>query len=340
MNSRPAVPAGLLALVVAALLAAPSTALGQARPADSSTAAAEKTSPAPRTAWGDPDLQGTYTIKTITPLQRPAQFADKAFLTPEEVAEFEKAAASAIGADSREGAGTDADVSRAYNEFWWDRGTQVAGLRTSLIVDPPNGRLPPLTPEAIERNRFETTRWAFRSAGAAQGRGTDSWLDRSLFERCITRAMPGSMLPTAYNNTYRIVQTPGYVAIQIEMFPHVRLIPVAERRELGDNVRLWLGDSRGHWEGDTLVVETDHFTDKASYQGSAENMRIVERFTRVNDEAIDYQLTVEDPTTFTAPWTAAVPMTRTDEDLYEYACHEGNYGLEGILSAARSAERE
>jgi hypothetical protein len=320
-----------------AVLVGSTPAFGQAAASDAPAAGAESSFIPPRTAWGDPDLQGTYTNKTITPLQRPTQFADKPFLTAEEVAELESAA-EARDRDANREVGTERDVSGAYNDFWWDGGTQTAGLRTSLIIDPPNGRMPNLTPDAERRNQLDTVAWEFKNAGAAQGRGTDSWLDRSFFERCITRGMPGAMLPSAYNNTYVIVQSPGYVAVQLEMFPHVRVIPVGPKPALGSGVRLLLGDPRGHWEGDTLVVETGNFTDKVSYSGAAENMRLVERFRLVDEDLLDYQVTVEDATTFTAPWTASVPMRRTDEHLFEYACHEGNYGLEGILSAARSEE--
>ena len=329
MNPRTAASVGAWAL--AASLLTPHLGLAQAARGDSSWTP-------PRTAWGDPDLQGTYTNKTVTPLERPAEFADKPFLTAEEAVAYEKRLAGTRSADSREGAGTDADVSRAYNEFWWDRGTKVAGRQTSLVVDPPDGRIPPVTAEARDRERFEAVRPTFRSTGAAGGRGADSWTDRSLFERCITRGMPSAMLPTAYNNTYRIVQAPGFVAIQMEMFPHVRIIPLDRRPPLGSDIRSWLGDSRGRWEGNTLVVEVGNLTDRATFRGSAENMRMVERFTRTADGSIDYRVTVEDPTTFSRPWTAAVPMMATDEGLFEYACHEGNYGLEGILSAARAEE--
>ncbi len=291
----------------------------------------------PRTPWGDPDLQGTFSNRTITPFERPANVEGREFFTPEEVAALEGRAQQSSG-DANRQRGTSGDVTRAYNDFWWDRGTTVTSPRTSLVIDPPDGRVPPLTEQAQQRAAEEYRRPAFRGAGA-DGRGTDSWLDRSTFERCITRGMPAAMSPTAYNNNYRIVQSPGYVAIQIEMLGGVRVIPTDGRPHLSDSIRLWIGDSVGHWEGDTLVVETTNLTDKVLYRGSAENMRLVERFTRVGPGAIDYRVTIVDPTTFTKPWTLAIPLVDTGEGLFEYACHEGNYGLAGILGGAREQER-
>jgi hypothetical protein len=292
----------------------------------------------PRTPWGEPDLQGTFSNRTITPFERPANVAGREFFTPEEAAALEKRAAEQSGDENRQ-KGTNADVTRAYNDFWWDRGTKVTTLRTSLVIDPPDGRIPPLTEEAKLRAADEAKRPAFRGAGA-NGRGTDSWLDRSVFERCITRGMPGAMSPTAYNNNYRITQAPGYVAIQIEMLGGTRVIPTTGRPHLGGSIRQWMGDSVGRWDGDTLVVETTNFTDKVLYRGAAENLTLVERFTRIGPDEIDYRVTVIDPTTFTRPWTIAIPYVNTGEEMFEYACHEGNYGMEGILSGAREEERK
>ena len=301
------------------------------------TAAVPKNWTPPRTPWGEPDLQGTYSNRTITPFERPANVAGREFFTPEEVAALEKRAQEQSGDEGRS-KGTRGDVERAYNDFWWDRGTKVTSLRTSLVIDPADGRVPALTEQAKERAADEPKRPAFRGTGA-NGRGTDSWLDRSTFERCITRGMPGAMSPTAYNNNYRITQGPGYVAIQIEMLGGTRVIPTDGRRHISQSIRQWMGDSVARWEGDTLVVDTTNFTDKVLYRGAAEDLHLVERFTRVGPGQIDYRVTITDPTTFTQPWTVAIPFIDTGEDMFEYACHEGNYGMEGILSGAREEER-
>ena len=293
----------------------------------------------PRTPWGEPDLQGTFSNRTITPFERPANVAGREFFTPEEVAALERAAQEQSGDETRS-KGTRGDVERAYNDFWWDRGTKVTSTRTSLVIDPPDGRVPPLTDEAKQRAAMEHLRPAYRGAGAAGARGVDSWLDRSLFERCLTRGMPGAMSPTAYNNNYRITQAPGYVAIQIEMLGGTRVIPTDGRPRISPSIRQWMGHSVGRWEGDTLVVETTHFTDKVLYRGAAENLHLTERFTRVGPDEIEYRVTISDPTTFTRPWTLAIPFVNTGEEMFEYACHEGNYGMEGILSGAREEERK
>jgi hypothetical protein len=292
----------------------------------------------PKTPWGEPDLQGTFSNRTITPFERPNNVNGREFFTPEEVANMEKAAASRNGDEGRN-KGTRGDVERAYNDFWWDRGTKVTTLRTSMVVDPPDGKVPPLTEEARKRQADEAKRPAFRGAGA-NGRGTDTWLDRSTFERCITRGLPGAMSPTAYNNNYRITQSPGYVAIQIEMLGGTRVIPTDGRSHISSSIRQWMGNSTGRWEGDTLVIETKNFTDKVLYRGAAENLQLVERIKRVGPDELEYRVTITDPTTFTRPWTLAIPYVNTGEDMFEYACHEGNYGMEGILSGAREEERK
>jgi hypothetical protein len=291
----------------------------------------------PKTPWGEPDLQGTFSNRTITPFERPNNVT-REFFTPEEVAAMEKAA-SGRGGDEGRNRGTRGDVERAYNDFWWDRGTKVTTLRTSLVVDPPDGRVPAITEEARKRQADEAKRPAFRGTGA-NGRGTDTWLDRSTFERCITRGLPGAMSPTAYNNNYRITQAPGFVAIQIEMLGGTRVIPTDGRPHVNGSIRQWMGDSVGRWDGDTLVVETKNFTDKILYRGAAENLQLVERIRRVGPNELEYRVTVNDPTTFTRPWTLSIPYINTGEDMFEYACHEGNYGMEGILSGAREEERK
>jgi len=308
----------------------------QAQAPPAATPAAKKWTP-PRTPWGEPDLQGTFSNRTITPFERPSNVGGREFFTAEEVAALEKGAQERNGDEGRN-KGTRADVERAYNDFWWDRGTKVTTPRTSLVIDPRDGRVPPPTEAAKLRAADEARRLAFRGAGAS-GRGTDSWLDRSTFERCITRGMPGVMSPTAYNNNYRITQSPGYVAIQIEMLGGTRVIPTDGRSHVGRSIRNWMGDSVGRWEGETLVVDTTNFTDKILYRGAAENLHLTERFTRVGPGEIDYRVTISDSTTFSKPWTLAIAFVNTGEEMFEYACHEGNYGMEGILSGAREEER-
>lgn len=324
-----------IALLVA-ITTPPSVFAQGSRPAD--TAAPSKKWTAPRTPWGEPDLQGTYSNRTITPFERPANVSGREFFTKEEVAELEKRAQEQSGDEGRT-KGTRGDVERAYNDFWWDRGTKVTTPRTSLVVDPPDGRVPAQTEAAKLRAADEAKRPAFRGTGA-NGRGTDTWLDRSTFERCITRGMPGAMSPTAYNNNYRITQSPGFVAIQIEMLGGTRVIPTDGRQHVSSSIRQWMGNSTGRWEGDTLVVETTNFTDKILYRGAAENLQLVERIKRVGPDELEYRVTVTDPTTFTRPWTLVIPYVNTGEDMFEYACHEGNYGMEGILSGAREEERK
>jgi hypothetical protein len=290
--------------------------------------------PAPgkwRTAWGDPDLQGSWSNATTTPLQRPAKFAGREFLTPEEKAALDRE--TDIGTDRRNENKVQ-DVNEAYNRFWWDRG--YSDGRTSLIFDPPDGKIPALTPEGQKRRAAFRRTEGFGEDSAA-GRA-DSWLDRSQYERCIIRA-PLPRVPSGYDNNYQIVQTPGYVAIIQEQMHETRLIPLDGRAHLDKSVRQWLGDSRGHWEGDTLVVETTNFSDRTDFEGSGPNMRLVERWTRVADDHIDYRFTVEDPTTWTRPWSAAIGWNKIGL-LYEYACHEGNYGLQGILEGGRAADAE
>ena len=310
----------LTVTVIVALASVPAAGQGATATPDTSTA--------PRTTWGDPDLQGVWDFRTITPMERPSELAGKEVLTDEEAAEFTQETLRRRDHDRppREGSpGT-------YNQFWWDYGTELTDdNRTSLIVDPPDGRVPPLTPDAQER---AGTRSAYRRDHPA-----DSWEDRSVAERCILGFNSGPpMRPSAYNNNVQLFQVPGYVVVLNEMVHDARIVPLDGRPHLAQDVGQWHGDSRGRWEGDTLVVDTRNFTHKTSFRGSTENLRLVERFTRVDADTLLYEFTVDDHTVFGSPWTAAVPMTKSPVPMYEYACHEGNYGMEGILAGHRADE--
>ena len=287
----------------------------------------------PRTAWGAPDLQGVWDFRTITPLQRPEQYGDREFLTREEAAVLEQ---GAVDRDQRlllaEARRTEAGGSvGAYNNFWMDRGTRtIETRRTSLIVDPPNGRMPEMSEAGQARAAARRERRAEHPA--------DSWLDRSTFDRCILGFNTGPpMTPGGYNQNMQVFQTEDTVVILNEMVHDSRIIPIDGTPRTG--IRSWTGESRGRWEGDTLVVETDNFTDKTRWRGSTENMTLVERLTRQDDDTLVYTFTVTDPDTWTQPWTAEIPMRRGEQPLYEYACHEGNYSMEGILAGARADER-
>jgi hypothetical protein len=266
-------------------------------------------------------------------LERPLDLAGKKFFTPEEAAKYERETNQRNDADNRESS-PEADVNHAYNQFWWDRGTKVVpGLRTSLIVDPPEGRIPPLTPAAQKR-------MAEQLAYTRQ-HSTDGPENRLLQERCLNWPTAGPpMLPSFYNNEYQIVQTSSTVEIVVEMIHDARIIPLDGRPHLPANIRQWMGDPRGHWEGKTLVVDTTNFTDKTRFRGADENLHLIERFTRVNPETLLYEFTVDDPTAFTKPWTAQIPMTKSKGPVFEYACHEGNYAMVDILAGARAAEKK
>jgi len=287
----------------------------------------------PRTAGGQPDLEGVWSNPTLTPLERPAEFAGKPVLTEQEAGAYVQRHLQEVNTDRRDG-GAQVDVGRSYNEFWRDRGNDlVADRRTSLIVDPPDGRIPPLTPAARKRVE-ESQQWM-------QAHATDGPEGRSLGERCITWPTSGPpMLPGPYNSDMRIVQAPGYVVILIEMIHDVRVIPLDGRPHLSPQVREWMGDSRGHWEGNTLVVDTTNFTPEYSFHGSDANLHLTERFTRVSPDAIQYEFTVDDSTAFTKPWTARIPLNKAAGTVFEFACHEGNYALTDILAGARAAEKK
>ena len=298
----------------------------------------------PRTPWGDPDLQGTWDFTTITALERPAQFAGREFLTDAEATVLEKqinqqrfqteaTSPGSLGGIPR----TESDPGIYNLGWWWEPNGRrlVRTRRTSLVVDPPDGRIPALTApaQAIMRARDEARA---RSHTAA---------DLPLAERCIMGFNSGPpMVPGPYNNLVQLFQSPGYVVIVNEMVHDARVVPLDSRPPLGNAHRFWAGDSRGHWDGNTLVVETRNFTDNGTGTFGVpglidRNMVLVERFTRVDDNVLTYRFTVNDPTVWTRPWSAEVPMTRIAGFVMEYGCHEGNYGLANILAGARAAER-
>jgi len=294
------------------------------------TTAGAKTWTPPRTPEGRPDLQGVWTFATVTPMERPDELAGKNVLTDEDIAKVEATAAEGrIDRAPRKG-----DVG-AYNQFWIDRGTKVVATRqSSLIVDPPDGKLPAFTPEG-EKTHAAITEATKSNAGAE---------DRYLAERCIVGFNAGPpMLSSAYNNLVQLFQTPGYVVILNEMVHSWRIVPTDARPH--GTLRQWSGDSRGRWEGDTLVIDTIRFRDDGigvlsqKLQGTGKNLHVVERFRRVDGETLLYEFTVDDPTVWTKPWSGSMPTTKTAERIFEYACHEGNYGMRGILAGARAEEK-
>lgn len=306
----------------------------------------------PRTPDGRPDLQGTWTNATITPVERPSKFT-RLVLTEAEAAELEKAVADRIerldapsdpnrpappkGGDGSTGAAGNVG---GYNYFWIDAGTKVAVVngerRSSLVVDPPDGKVPPLTEEARKRSADRM------AALRARGGEYDHPEFRPLAERCLLSFGSSSgppMLPNYfYNNNYQIVQTPDHVMILVEMVHDVRIIRMNAKEHLPKHIRPWMGDSIGHWQGDTLVVETTNFHPLQTFRGASENLRVIERFTRADADTMLYRFTIDDPTTFTRPWSGEVPFEAADEPIYEYACHEGNYALSNVLSGERDRE--
>ena len=283
---------------------------------------------------GQRDLQGIWTNPTITPFERPAALADKEFLTEKEVKELE-----ARSADTKVDRPPQPGDTGTYNQFWFDSGTNVVKTRrTSLVIEPKDGRVP-LKPEAEAKRDYNAAHNA------------DSYEYMSVWDRCITRGVPAGMFPAGYNNAYQIVQIPGYVVILYEMIHETRIIPVDGRPHLPSNIKLWNGDSRGRWEGNTLVVDTTNYNDKSWIATSAatgrikgipqsEALHVVERFTRVDRDTIAYEVTIEDPNFYTKPWKVAIPLVRDPEyHIYEYACQEGNHAVENVLSGGRAADR-
>ena len=318
MRPRHAVRMGL-ATACAAIFFMPGGAAGQ-----------DGTWQAPRTPDGRPDLQGVWDFRSLTPLERPQAVADQEVFTAEEAAAF---TAERLAALDKDQPGPDGRIplSGGYNDFWWDYGRQLTDdRRTSLVVDPPDGRIPPLTPAGRERAAARR---------AALGRDAHGPEDRGAFERCILGFNAGPpMNPSAYNNNMQLFQTADHVVILNEMVHDARIVPLDNPAHLPDGVRQWRGDSRGRWEGDTLVIETRNFTEKTSFRGSGPGLRLVERFTRVADDTLLYEYTVTDPAAFERAWSVAVPMRKNDLPVFEYACHEGNYGMLNLMVSARSED--
>jgi hypothetical protein len=281
------------------------------------------------------DLEGVWNFATLTPFERPAQFASQEFFTDAQAAAFEADTIGSNDRDRRDG-GAAVDAARGVGEYWFDRGTRVGTLdgrkRTSWVIDPPDGRVPPLTPEARAR--------AAARAADAREHPADGPENRSLQERCLAFNAGPPINLGPYNNYVQIFQTRNAVVVFTEMIHDARIIPLDGRPHVGPAIRQWLGDSRGHWEGGTLVVDTTHFTDKTNFRGTGDRLHLVERFTRADASTLRYEFTVDDPATFTKPWTAVVPMTKSDDRIFEYACHEGNHALPNILGGARYQERQ
>jgi hypothetical protein len=309
--------------------------------ASGAVAARAQTYTPPRTPDGQPDLQGIWDYRTITPMERPKELGTKAFFTAEEAAKYEQQENRRQNRDL-----IDPETGGAlyppggvipYNEFWYDRGNKVAGTkRTSLIVDPPDGRFPPLTPEGQKQADLRAIAERDNQAGHPHA---DSWLDRPLQERCLIGLNAGPpMTPGAYNNNVQLFQTPGYVVILNEMVHSTRIVPLDGRAH--GSIPQWHGDSRGHWEGNTLVLDTTNFKQGTNVAGTTAKTHLTERFTRTDANTLLYEFTVDDPTTWTKPWTAVVPMTKTEGPIYEYACHETNYALADILAGARADDKK
>ena len=329
--------ASALAAAGIVLVLAGQPVFGQSAPAAAKKATATKAWTPPRTPDGQPDLQGVWTNNSITPLQRPKNLAGKEFYTDAELAANQKKEHERLDLNLEEGLptkpGTPADVHYDFSQYGLDRAQAkiVWDRRTSLIVGP-EGSLPPLTPEARQRQADRVEK--------AKGHEFDGPENRPLGARCLARTNGGPpMLPSAYNSNLQIVQSPGQVAIESEMNHDIRIVPTDGRPHIAKNIRLWMGDSVGHWEGNTLVIDTTNFTDLNPFEG-AQNLHVVERLTRVDPETILYKFTVEDPGMWTKPWSGELPITKIDGQLYEFACHEGNYGLMNTLRGARVAEQE
>lgn len=353
MIYRHCLGAGTLALAASIALLAPRNVSAQSglQAVDQAAAAlAPKGWTPPRTQDGAPDLQGIYTNVSVTPLQRATELGEKEFFTPAEAAAWKKSFLTRSNKDRRDG-GAVADLTRAYNDVFWDSGSEVSPtLQTSLIVDPADGRMPAFTPEALKKMADKMAEIKEKCADPTRAcpltNGGQPWPadgpeDRPAMERCIVWPTSGPpMLPSAYDSNYQIAQTKDAVMIFVEAIHDVRVIRLDGQPHLPSNVRQLLGDSRGHWEGDTLVVDTTNFNDAPALYNSDRNLHVTERFRKVSPTVLLYEFTVSDPSVFSEPWSGAIAMTSIKGPLFEYACNEGNYGMQGILKGARKDEQE
>ena len=319
-------------MVLVTLALAATSVAGQTTPSDT----ARRHADVPQTSWGDPDLQGIWSSSGATPMERPNEYQGRETLSDEEVALIRSETAARdeqLGLAAARRTETGGNVG-AYNNLWMERGARTD--RTSMLVDPPDGRFPPLTS-------------AGELARTSQPRGYDSWEDRHIWERCVTRGgMPNAMFPRSYNNNMQIFQAPGYVVMLLEQVHEVRIVPLDDRPTLPGNIGQWNGDSRGHWDGDSLVVVTTNLDHRVSAlqpwsvfnsrSGSGEGLTLVERFTRVDADTLEYEVQVNDSQMYTRPWTVAFPFARSSDVMFEYACHEGNVGMEGMLAGGRAEE--
>jgi hypothetical protein len=330
----------LIMCVAAILISVIAIPLSASAQSSSPSRSAAGSSAVPRTPWGDPDLQGGWTSQSElgVPFERPKEFGTRQELTDEE---FAKSSDRLRAERERDNAEFDLETADRSNAgavgsatspppHWLERGNP--SRRTSMVIDPPDGRVPEITADA----RARIQRQVRGSFGNGPWNGPK---DFTLYDRCITRGVPGSMFPAVYNANTRIVQGPGFVAITYEMIHETRIIPVDGRDHIGSTIRQYHGDSRGRWEGDTLVVDARNFSDATNYRGSGKDLHLVERFTRVGANDLRYEVTVEDATTFAKPWTAALNLKTQPEEMFEYACHEGNHAMFNMLSAARAAEK-
>lgn len=281
-----------------------------------------------------PDLEGIWSFSTLTPVERPADVAGRPFFTDEEAVAFETRMLGGGDRDRRDG-GAEVDAARGVNDYWFERGTRVSTVNgrkpSSMVIDPPDGRIPPQTPDARAK--------AVARAAESRAHPADGPENRSLQERCLSFNAGPPILPGPYNNYVQLFQFRDHVIIFTEMIHDARIVPLDGRPHRSPSIRQWLGDSVGHYEGATLVVDTTNFTDKTNFRGSREHLHLTERFTRADENTLLYEFTVDDPTTFTKPWTAMLPMTKTNDRIFEYACHEGNHALVDILRGARFQEK-
>jgi hypothetical protein len=336
------------ALLLAAVLISGVDACGQtlsSAPVAQTASAAEAWTP-PKTPWGDPDLQGIYTSDDLidTPLERPAALGERLYLTAEELVQAALKLARQNEAALRGTLQRNQPLGYSPGDarVGWGELPRRPARQTSLIVDPPNGRMPPLTPEGRKRQS------QIKQSAISPQTPAASWLDFDFYIRCISRGLAGSILPSSYDNGTQIVQAPGFVTILHAKIHEARIVPLDQRPHVGASIRSYLGDSRGHWEGHTLVVETTNFLDDTTSIGrngsnavaTSDALRLVERFTRVDPDTMQYELTVDDPKIFTAPWTIAFPIRQErGYELFEYTCHEANYSMTNMLSGARAQEK-